>query len=146
MKPRPLCKPTMFSTELGAISYLLHLWWDVHTHTHTRIQQTEKHMFSLEYRIQECTSAPRTKSLSVPHTHTLHVYPITEAPRLSLQAEKPNLFIPVGITGRGRGWNASNRVQGPLFQSSLITAPPQPPSTLWYHHLPELSYNELEQS
>lgn len=35
------------------------------------------------------------------HTHTPHVYPITGAPRPSLQAEKPNLFIPVGIMGRG---------------------------------------------
>lgn len=37
------------------------------------------------------------------HTHTPHVYPVTGAPRPSLQAQKPNLFIPVGIMGRGEG-------------------------------------------
>lgn len=133
MKPRPLCKPTHFSTELGAISYLLHLRWDARTHTHTHVYtRPEKHMFSLKYRIHESMYALRTKSLP-PHTHTRtpHVYPITEAPGLSLQAEKPNLFIPVGIIGRGRGWNASNRVQGPPLSKLLnycsSSAPQHPP-------------------
>lgn len=145
MNPRPLWKPTHFTSELGAISYLLHLRWDVHTHTHTYTTDQETHVLTQISNSREHICSARKISFCPP-THIPHVYPITEAPRLSLQAEKPNLFIPVGIIGRGRGWNASNRVQRPLFQSSLITAPPQPPSTLQYHHLPELGYNELEWS
>lgn len=93
------------------------------THAHTHTQLTKKHMFSLSYLV--CT---HTMSLCPTHTHTPHVYPITGAPRPSLEAEKPNLFIPMGIMGGGGDdWNASNRAQGPLSQSSLITAPPHPP-------------------
>lgn len=51
-------------------------------------------MFSLSYLV-----LTHTVSLCPTRTHTPHVYPITGAPRPSLQAEKPNLFIPVGIMG-----------------------------------------------
>lgn len=53
-------------------------------------------MFSLSYLV-----LTHTMSLCPTHTHTPHVYPITGAPRPSLEAEKPNLFIPMGIMGGG---------------------------------------------
>ena len=125
MKQRALCLSAHFTTELGAISPLLHLWWDTCTHSHTTDRET--HVLSLISRIDT-----HNVSLSDTHTHTPHVYPITGAPRPSLQAEKPNLFIPMGIMGGG-DWNASNRAAGaPLsklfnYCSSSPPSPPTPP-------------------
>lgn len=68
-------------------------------HTHTRAHahaQTKKHMSFLSYFVF-------THNLSLSCTYTPHVYPITGAPRPGLQDEKPNLFIPIGIIGRGWG-------------------------------------------
>lgn len=134
MKLRPLCPSAHFTTELGAISYLLHLrrartHTQVHAHPYRDDQET--HVHTLISRIHT-----HKKSLSLPLSklsHAPHVYPITGAPQTSLQAEKPNLFIPAGIMG---GWWAGGgemhltEYRGPVSQSSLITAPPRPPKRL----------------
>lgn len=86
-------------------------------------------MFTLSYLV-----FAHTKSLSLSKlAHVPHVCPITGAPQTSLQAEKPNLFIPVRIMGGrwvGGGEMHLTEYRGPLSQSSLITAPPRPPKRL----------------
>ena len=121
MKQRSLCLSAHFTTELGAISPILHLWWDTCTHSHTTDQET--HVLSLISRINA-----HSLSLSDTHTYTscLSHY---RSPQAQLAGWKAQFVYSCGdYGGGGRGhWNASNRAQGPLSQSSLITAPPHPP-------------------
>lgn len=98
MKLRPLCPSAHFTTELGAISYLLHLRW---ARTHTRAH-AHPYRADQETHVHTLISHIRTHKISLSlskFAHASHVYPITGAPQTSLQAEKPNLFIPVGIMG-----------------------------------------------
>lgn len=65
--------------------------------------------------------------------------PLQEPPGPACRLKSPICLFLWGLWGAGRrGWNASNRALGPLSQSSLITAPPQPPqNALRHHRLPE---------
>lgn len=73
-----------FTIELGPITHFDYRWSNTHVH-----------------RPYKRTHVPSPILGIHTHTNTHLNYPITGAPRPGLQTQKPNLFIPVGIMGKG---------------------------------------------